>query len=180
VLVGYLSALNQTSLKRMVSFTGISSTGFALLTLLPNENASYNGLLIYLIPYVAATLMLLFISMSIDAKDDLLQSFEGVGYQNPILGFFGLVAILSLMGIPPLSGFFGKLLILQDTFKAHHWLGLFGLLSSIFGAFVYLRLLLIFFKKSEASSSIPLQSNIVFSLIVCTLIAMGGWIWVLF
>ncbi|MFN5735255.1 MAG: hypothetical protein ACK444_04340, partial [Flavobacteriales bacterium] len=69
---------------------------------------------------------------------------------------------------------------LQDTFKAHHWLGLFGLLSSIFGAFVYLRLLLIFFKKSEASSSIPLQSNIVFSLIVCTLIAMGGWIWVLF
>jgi len=180
VLVGYLSALNQTSLKRMVSFTGISSTGFALLTLLPNENASYNGLLIYLIPYVAATLMLLFISMSIDAKDDHLKSFEGVGYQNPILGFFGLVAILSLMGIPPLSGFFGKLLILQDTFKAHHWLGLFGLLSSIFGAFVYLRLLLIFFKKSEGSSSIPLQSNIVFSLIVCTLIAMGGWIWFLF
>ena len=45
------------------------------------------------------------------------------------------------------KGFFGKLLILQDTFKAHHWLGLFGLLSSIFGAFVYLRLLLIFFKK---------------------------------
>jgi NADH-quinone oxidoreductase subunit N len=180
VLVGYLSALNQQSLKRMISFTGISSTGFALLTLLPNEKASFDGLLVYLIPYVASTLMLLFIAMSIGSNEDRIEDFEGIGYQNPILGFLGLIAILSLMGIPPFSGFFGKFLILKDTFKEHHWLGLFGLLSSIFGAFVYLRLLLIFFKKPTVSMHVNLPNVIVIPLIFCGLLAIGGWVLVLF
>ena len=180
VLVGYLSALNQQSLKRMISFTGISSTGFALLTLLPNKSASFDGLLVYLIPYVAATLILLFIAMTIDSEKDNIQDFEGIGYQNPILGFLGLIAILSLMGIPPFSGFFGKFLILKDTFKQHHWIGLFGLLSSIFGAFVYLKLLLVFFKKPTEQINKNFSNNIIFPIIFCSLIALCGWVLVLF
>lgn len=175
LFLGYLSGLKQSSFKRLMAFSGISNTGIALLSLLSGTEWGERNLFIFLIGYGASILILTTISMIIHEDDDDLKSFEGIGYKNPALGVFLLISLLSLSGIPPFTGFFGKLLLIADVIKLHPVLGFAAVISALIGAYIYLQIILSIFKKDSHAISIKPSGFQWFVLVICSLAATFGW-----
>ncbi|MFM7682337.1 MAG: NADH-quinone oxidoreductase subunit N [Bacteroidota bacterium] len=156
--LGYLSALKQSNFKRMLAYSGISNTGLAMLTILTGD---FGSLWVFLIGYTAATVTLMTLSQAIDKIDsEDIVNWKGIGYKNPFIGVVILISFLSLAGIPPLTGFFGKFLILSNAYQNHLALVILGLISSVIGAYLYLRFIVLAFAKDSNAEKIvltPLQ-----------------------
>jgi NADH-quinone oxidoreductase subunit N len=156
--IGYLSALKQSNFKRMLAFSGISNTGLALLTILTGD---FGSLWVFLLGYTAATVALMMLSQAIDKIDsEDIVNWKGIGYKNPFIGVVILISFLSLAGIPPLTGFFGKFLLLSNAYQNHLVLVILGLISSVIGAYLYLRFIILAFAKDSNAEKIcltPLQ-----------------------
>ena len=156
--LGYLSALKQSNFKRMLAFSGISNTGLALLTILTGD---FGSLWVFLLGYTAATVALMMLSQAIDKIDsEDIVNWKGIGYKNPFIGVVILISFLSLAGIPPLTGFFGKFLLLSNAYQNHLVLVILGLISSVIGAYLYLRFIILAFAKDSNAEKIcltPLQ-----------------------
>lgn len=176
LFLGYLSGLKQNSFKRLMAFSGISNTGIALLALL---NGSVNGernLFIFLMGYGAATLVLTHISLKFNDDDnDSISAFEGLGYKNPVLGILALVSLLSLSGIPPFTGFFGKMMLITDIISTHPTMAIAAIISSLIGAYIYLKLIFLLFKKDSQASKISFSGLEWVSISISALAVVGGW-----
>ncbi|AWB34071.1 NADH-quinone oxidoreductase subunit NuoN [Orrella marina] len=149
--IGNLTAIMQTSFKRMLAYSTISHMGFVLLGLmsgsaegLVNVNASaYGSSLFYIITYVLTTLgtfgvimLLSHAGYECETIDDL----KGLNKRSPALAGVLLVLMFSLAGIPPLVGFYAKLVVLQAVIQAGMvWLAVVAVIFSLIGAFYYLR-----------------------------------------
>jgi len=179
LFIGYLSGLKQTSLKRLMAFSGISNTGIALLSIMNGTQSGERSLVIFLLGYGASSLILLFISQVVSEEDDQISSLEGIGYKNPLVGFSLLVALLSLSGIPPFTGFFGKFLLIKDIIQLHPVLGIAAILSSVIGAYIYLRLILLIFSKRTPAEKISLDWKLALVLITSLVLLFAGWMLIL-
>ena len=179
LFIGYFSGLKQTSLKRLMAFSGISNTGIALLSIMNGTESGERSLVIFLLGYGASSLILLFISQVVSEEDDRISSLEGIGYKNPLLGFSLLVALLSLSGIPPFTGFFGKFLLIKDIIQLHPVLGIAAILSSVIGAYIYLRLILLIFSKQTPPEKISLDWKLAVVLITSLILLFAGWMLIL-
>ena len=175
LIVGYLGALKQTKFKRLLAYSSISNTGYALFALLSDDKSSLGSLWIFLVGYGCATIALLTVSMIIDNEKDEVSAFKGVGFKNPFIGFILIISLLSLAGIPPLTGFFGKFSLLLNAYPKHLYLVILALISSAIGAFLYLRLIaLSLIKESETQkASVHLLHYIVLG--ICALGILGAW-----
>lgn len=179
LFIGYLSGLKQTSLKRLMAFSGISNTGIALLSIMNGTESGERSLVIFLLGYGASSLILLFISQVVSEEVDRISSLEGIGYKNPLLGFSLLVALLSLSGIPPFTGFFGKFLLIKDIIQLHPVLGIAAILSSVIGAYIYLRLILLIFSKQTSAEKISIDWKLALVLITSLILLFAGWMLIL-
>lgn len=179
LFIGYFSGLKQTSLKRLMAFSGISNTGIALLSIMNGTESGERSLVIFLLGYGASSLILLFISQLVSEEDDRISSLEGIGYKNPFLGFSLLVALLSLSGIPPFTGFFGKFLLIKDIIQLHPVLGFAAILSSVIGAYIYLRLILLIFSKGNTVDKISVDWKSALVLITSMALLFAGWMLIL-
>jgi len=179
LFLGYLSGLKQTSLKRLMAFSGISNTGIALLSLMNGAETGERSLVIFLIGYGASALILLFVSQLINEESDEISSFHGIGYKNPFLGIALLVSLLSLSGIPPFTGFFGKFLLIKDVIEFHPVLSIAAVLSSVIGAYIYLRLILLVFNKEHQAPKIQLGWKTISVISICLTLLFAGWVIIL-
>ncbi len=172
--VGYLSAWRQPTFRRLIAYSGIANTGFAMFALL-SPTIGEKGLWVFLLGYSSATVGLILVNSFIDNEDDDLKAWKGVGMRNPWIGMVVLFALLSLSGIPPFSGFFGKYLSLVNGIEHYPWLVATALVAAALGAFVYLRLLFSTFVKTEGAYDLKLKPLQVISLVLCLLGIVGGW-----
>jgi NADH-quinone oxidoreductase subunit N len=120
ILAGNILAVNQSSVKRMLAYSGISQAGYLLMTILVLKEGSAMTLLLYTASYSFATLgafgVLYYI---IKAKgNDSFESFNALGKKHPLLAFVMTVCMLSLAGIPPTIGFFAKFYLFSNILKA--------------------------------------------------------------
>jgi len=176
LLIGYIGALKQSKFKRLLAYSSISNTGYALFVLLSTSNSSLGSLWIFLVGYGCATIALLTLSMTIQNDNDEISAFKGVGYKNPFIGFILIISLLSLAGIPPLTGFFGKFSLLMNAYPQHLYLVILALISSLVGAFLYLRLIVLGLSKESESErkSIGLWHYIVLG--ICAAGILGAWL----
>jgi NADH-quinone oxidoreductase subunit N len=174
--LGYLSAIQQKSLKRLLAYSGISNTGIALLSIVSGADHGSRNIVIFLLAYGASALILLVVSQFAQNEENDIEQLKGVGYRSPVLGVASLFALLSLSGIPPFSGFFGKLLLIQDVLINHPVLSICAILSSVIGAYVYIKLLLHFFHKESALSDVHLDASSVIVISVAGILLIGGWL----
>ena len=179
LFLGYLSGLKQTSLKRLMAYSGISNTGIGLLALMNGTETGERSLVIFLIGYGASSLILLFVSQLINEENDEISSFQGIGYKNPFLGVALLVALLSLSGIPPFTGFFGKFLLIKDVIEFHPILSIAAVISAVIGAYIYLRLILSIFSKENTAPKIALDWKIISVICICLALLTAGWMLIL-
>jgi NADH-quinone oxidoreductase subunit N len=179
LFLGYLSGLKQTSLKRLMAYSGISNTGIGLLALMNGTETGERSLVIFLIGYGASLLILLFVSQLINEENDEISSFQGIGYKNPFLGVALLIALLSLSGIPPFTGFFGKFLLIKDVIEFHPILSIAAVISTVIGAYIYLRLILSIFNKENTAPKIALDWKIISVICICLALLIAGWMLIL-
>ena len=153
IIIGTIGALNQTKLKRLLAYSGISHMGFIMLGLGILSNQGYEASFIYLFIYVITMVgLFLLIRVTMFTKNYFLIELGGQNISNKIIAFSWGVFFLSIAGIPPLSGFISKWLILSTIIDYQYLFSAFiGILFSAIAAGYYLRILKInYFQKSAS------------------------------
>lgn len=146
LMVGNFSALRQTNIRRMLAFSSVAHAGYILLALVLPSGDGYlqlTGFVYYLVGYAIATAGSLTAIAALSGRDDIHDDLEGLGGQGRAHPFFGLLAtifLVSVAGIPPTVGFFGKYLIFGDLVaKGNVTVAAFGMIMAVIGAVYYLR-----------------------------------------
>ena len=137
---GYLTALVQTNLVRLIAYSSVAQSGYFLLGIvaLGVSPLAVPGLIALGAAYVAMNLGAFGVVM-ISGRN--LDDMRGFGRKRPVAGVAMVVFLLSLTGIPPLFGFVGKVYLFTAAVEAGYlWLAVIGILNSVLGLGVYLRI----------------------------------------
>lgn len=178
MFVGNLSALRQVRFKRLLAYSSITHVGYALLTIIVQDPSSDFNLWAYLFSYGFSTISLITIAIIIHDQDDRIEAWKGLVRRNPFTGFVAILGLLSLAGVPPLMGFFGKFLVFSEAITNYPWLVGIAILNSGIGIYYYLRMVILVLQKEEANKpqtpkhKVPVLQLIV--LIVCAIALLFG------
>jgi NADH-quinone oxidoreductase subunit N len=143
------AALTQTNTKRLLAYSSIAHVGYMLLGLIAGTTTELNpdgikGILIYLLVYTFMNLGAFGVITSLRHRNvigDELDDLNGLYSRAPVEAVFMLIFLLSLAGIPPLAGFYGKYFIFLSLIESGHYvLASLGVLYSVFGLYYYLKL----------------------------------------
>jgi NADH-quinone oxidoreductase subunit N len=177
MFVGNLSALGQLTFKRLLAYSSITHVGYALLAILSQDVSSSMNLLFYLFAYGFSVIALITVAMLLNDKEDKIEAFKGLAKRNPLIGFIAVLALLSLAGVPPLVGFFGKYLIFAGAISKFPVLVIIAILNSGIGIYYYLKtvMLVVSSDKHEDESKLDITKLQYFVLIVCMIgLLFGG------
>ena len=153
ITIGTLGALNQSKLKRLLAYSGISHMGFIILgySLLCSEGNEISYLYITIYMLTMVSLFILIINSKL-GRDYYIIEIGGLQYINKLLAVTWLIIFLSIAGIPPLSGFMSKWFILWSTINYDYlFCSLVGILFSAIGAGYYLRIVKIMYFQKKSS-----------------------------
>ena len=155
LLVGNITAIAQTNVKRMLAYSAIAQMGFVLLGMLSVfDDHAFSAALFYVITYVLTTLGSFGLLMVLSRKGydcETLSGLKGLNKKHPWFAFIGLVMMFSLAGIPPTVGFAAKLGVLEALVDAEHtFIAIIAVMASLIGAFYYLRVVkVMYFDEPE-------------------------------
>jgi NADH-quinone oxidoreductase subunit N len=149
MVLGNLVAIVQSSVKRLLAYSAIAHAGYMLLALLTPGGQSLASLLFYAITYGVTTVGAFGVVALVEngAGDDKLTSFAGLSRRAPVASFCMFIFMLSLAGIPPLAGFFGKFYVFAAVIKAGGvslgllWLVVLAIAMSAVSLYYYLQVL---------------------------------------
>ncbi len=145
IILGNLAAIMQTNIKRMLAYSTISHMGFVFLGLLPGTAFGYGASMYYVIVYgimsVASFGMIILLSArGVEAEH--LDDFKGLNQRNPFYAAIMGLVMFSMAGVPPMVGFFAKLMVLKAVIDAGMmWLAITAVVFAVIGAFYYLRVI---------------------------------------
>jgi NADH-quinone oxidoreductase subunit N len=141
ILLGNFIALAQTNLRRLLAYSAVAHGGYTLLGIVAGGRDGFSAALFYTSIY-AVTLIGAFAAVGIVRREtggDDLKNFAGMARRSPLLAATMSIFLLSLAGLPPLAGFFGKFYLFSATFRAGANHGLLWLVAlALFGSFVSL------------------------------------------
>jgi NADH-quinone oxidoreductase subunit N len=147
--VGAFAALMQNNIKRLLAYSAIGHVGYALLGLVAGGQEGMQAALLYLLIYVPMTLGAFAFLLSLRRDDVYLEQMSdlaGLSKTRPVLAAVMTLFMFSMIGLPPLAGFFGKLYVFLAVINAGYvWIALVGLLLSVVAAFYYLRVIKIMY-----------------------------------
>ncbi len=174
LLVGNLAAIAQSNLKRMLAFSTISQMGFLLLGLLSgvvngnqlNAELAYSASMFYAITYVLTTLAAFGIIMLLARaghESEEISDLAGLNQRSPLYAGVMAIAMFSLAGLPPVVGFYAKLVVLQALISSGQTsylvLAVFAVMMSLMGAFYYLRVVkVMYFDAPHAHNNQPISA----------------------
>ena len=156
--VGNLTALRQSSVKRMLAYSGIAHAGTILIALVAGTASASAAAAFYLFSYAFMNIGAFAVIIALEKRDgsenDVEQSsLIGIAERFPLLAAAMAIFMLSLSGIPPLAGFFGKFLIFKAAVEADlAWLVVIGVLNSAISAYYYLRIVVTMYFQPPAES----------------------------
>ncbi|MDA9295651.1 NADH-quinone oxidoreductase subunit NuoN [Burkholderiales bacterium] len=186
LLIGNVVAIAQTNFKRMLAYSTIAHMGFLLLGFLTGSMNGYSASLFYILTYVFMALagfgvILLLSKDGFEAEE--LSDLGGLSRSNPWSAFLLMIVMFSMAGIPPTVGFWSKLFVIQSVIEFESvWLAVVAVMTSLIGAFYYLRVVKIMYFDSNESSTTKIRYRaglVVFSINGLMLLGMGlfpGWL----
>lgn len=144
IVIGALGAIGQDNIKRLLAFSSINNVGFILIGLAAATPQGASAMMIYLWIYMAMSLgsfvAVLMLKDSEGAPVESIASMAGMVREQPLLAWCIFFLMLSLAGIPPLFGFWGKFVVFQAAVEADMiLLAAIGIAASVIGAFYYLK-----------------------------------------
>jgi NAD(P)H-quinone oxidoreductase subunit 2 len=142
MVLGNVVALAQTSMKRMLAYSSIGQAGFVMIGLVIGTDAGYASMVFYLLVYLFMNLggFACVILFALRTGTDEITEYSGLYQKDPLLTLCLSICLLSLGGIPPLAGFFGKIYLFWAGWQAGaYWLVLVGLITSVVSIYYYIR-----------------------------------------
>jgi len=159
IILGNLAAIMQSNIKRMLAYSTISHMGFVMLGLIPGTAFGFGAAMYYVIVYgvmsVAAFGMVILLSArGVEAEN--LDDFKGLNQRSPFYAAIMALVMFSMAGVPPMIGFFAKLVVLKAVIDAGMmWLAVTSVVFAVIGAFYYLRVIkYMYFDEPEVYTSI--------------------------
>jgi NADH-quinone oxidoreductase subunit N len=146
MVVGNLLAIVQTSLKRLLAYSGIAQAGYILIGVIAGGQSGLSAVLYYLFVYMFmnfGAFAVLTLLSGAEGDADSFADLEGLGRRNPVLAVAMTIFMLSLAGFPPSVGFFGKLFLFTAGVSAGYtWLVVVAVIMSVVSVFYYIRVLI--------------------------------------
>ena len=143
MIVGNLTALVQTRIKRMLAYSSISHAGYLLLAFVAGTPQAFTGVLFYLVAYLAMNMGAfgLLTAFGLVGERVTFDHLRGLGWKRPGVSIAATLCLLSLAGIPPTAGFFGKYMIFKELVQTGHvGLTVLAVLASLVSVYYYLRI----------------------------------------
>ncbi len=141
--LGSLAAIQQTNIKRLMAYSSIGHMGYAMMGLAAATPAGIRGTLVYLATYLFMTTgaFACIVAMRRGGRPlDRISDLSGLSRTRPMLALAMAVFMFGMAGMPPLSGFFGKLLVFAAAVQAGLWtLAVVGVVTSVIGLYYYWR-----------------------------------------
>ena len=141
--LGSLAAIQQTNIKRLMAYSSIGHMGYAMMGLAAATPAGIRGTLVYLATYLFMTTgaFACIVAMRRGGRAlDRISDLSGLSRTRPMLALAMAVFMFGMAGMPPLSGFFGKLLVFAAAVQAGLWtLAVVGVVTSVIGLYYYWR-----------------------------------------
>ncbi|YP_817542.1 NADH dehydrogenase subunit 2 (chloroplast) [Coffea arabica] len=183
MILGNLIAITQTSMKRMLAYSSIGQIGYVIIGIIVGDsNDGYASMITYMLFYISMNLgtFACIVLFGLRTGTDNIRDYAGLYTKDPFLALSLALCLLSLGGLPPLAGFFGKLYLFWCGWQAGlYFLVLIGLLTSVVSIYYYLKIikLLMTGRNQEITPHVrnyrrsPLRSNnsIELSMIVCVI-----------
>lgn len=172
--IGNVVAIAQANIRRMLAYSAIAHVGFILLGFVAGDADGVQAALFYTVVYVvmaAAAFGIVLLQCGPGGDADSLDDFRGLNRRHPWFALLMLLVMMSMIGVPPLVGFYAKWWVLAALLDAGQlWLALIGIVFSVIGAFYYLRVIrLMYFEP--ATANVPLQPALDLRLLVSANVA---------
>jgi NADH-quinone oxidoreductase subunit N len=144
--IGNVAALTQTNMKRLLAYSSIAHAGYIMMGVVALSAEGVRALMVYLVAYLVMNLGAFLVVTLVHNHEDTfdLRDYPGLYRRAPLLTLAMAVFLLSLMGIPPLVGFMGKLFVFGaviDRGPAYWWYAVVGALNAAVAAYYYARVL---------------------------------------
>lgn len=155
LILGNLTALSQTNVKRMLAYSSISHAGYLLLGLVAGTPAARTGMLFYLVVYLLMNMGAFGLLTTFGLVGDRThyEDLRGLGWKRPGIAIAVAICMFSLAGIPPTAGFYGKYMIFKELIGTGHvGLAILGVLASLVSVYYYLRVLVALFLEAPRAS----------------------------
>ena len=180
IVLGNVAALAQTSVKRLLAYSAVAHAGYMLIAIVAHTQASAAALIYYVLTYALTTLGAFGVVAVVEEQTggDKLADFAGLSRRSPLLAGCMLIFLLSLAGIPPLAGFFGKFYLFSAAITSSPgslsllWLVILAIAMSVVSFYYYLQVLKRIYVENFGGDLIGFQVSIFTQALLC-LIALG-------
>nr|UEE87713.1 NADH-plastoquinone oxidoreductase subunit 2 [Paris rugosa]UEE87728.1 NADH-plastoquinone oxidoreductase subunit 2 [Paris rugosa] len=183
MILGNIIAITQTSMKRMLAYSSIGQIGYVIIGIIVGDsNDGYASMITYMLFYISMNLgtFACIVSFGLRTGTDNIRDYAGLYTKDPFLALSLALCLLSLGGLPPLAGFFGKLHLFWCGWQAGlYFLVSIGLLTSVVSIYYYLKIikLLMTGRNQEITphvrnyrrSPLRLNNSIELSMTVCVI-----------
>ena len=181
MLVGNFIGAVQDNPKRLLAYSSIGHVGFMLVAIMVNGTQGMQALVYYILSYSIAALLAFYITNKMLVHDDFYWSigdFKGLGKRNKLMAAGMTLALLSMAGIPPLAGFFGKYFIFSAAFaKGHIYVVVAGILASLVAVYYYFKFIIDMYVKDadEDQHDVPstTRENITIWVMMALIVLIG-------
>ena len=188
---GNFAALAQKNFKRMLAYSSIAHAGYMLVGVAAagvskHHSEAAGAVLFYLVVYAFGNVGAFALAawLARDKGTDEIEDLNGLGLRHPVLATCVLLLMLSLIGMPPLGGFFGKLYMFMEALDESTamaparltliWLVALGLLNSVVSAFYYVRVLKAMFLRNPSGPPLSTPpSSVAVSIVLATVVSLG-------
>ena len=169
---GNLMAIVQTSLKRLLAYSGIAQAGYILVGVYAGGQSGLEAVLYYLFVYMFmnfGAFAVITLLSGADGDRDSFADLEGLGRRSPVLAVAMTIFMLSLAGFPPSVGFFGKLFLFTAGVSAGSLgivLVVIAVLTSVISVYYYIRVLIPVWSPARTTERVPASASSNFAIVI--------------
>jgi NADH-quinone oxidoreductase subunit N len=175
MVLGNLVAIMQSSVRRLLAYSAIAHAGYMLLGILSHTSQSLSALLYYAITYALTVLGAFGVVATVEEETggDALSDFAGFSRRAPVPSFCMLIFLLSLAGIPPLAGFFGKFYLFSAVLTSTPgtlgllWLVALAIAMSAVSLYYYLKVLKHIYVTDPPADVTPIRISVLRQVVLC-------------
>ncbi len=178
MIIGNIIAISQSNIKRMLAYSSIAHAGYMLVGLASGNQLGRSGVLFYIVSYTFMNLGAFGVLSLLEEEGEKNLSFDdyaGLSSKKPFLAAVMSIFMISLAGIPPFAGFFGKYYVFLAAVNADlTWLAILGVMTSVISVYYYLRLvMMMYFRESERQITISFSNGSMSVLMIVAFVVVG-------
>ena len=180
MLIGNITAIAQSNVKRMLAYSSVAHAGYLLMGIVAGTSQGHHAIVFYATAYTFMQLGAFVVVGILERKDEaslLLDDYAGLAKRSPMLAAVMAIFMFSLAGIPPFAGFFGKyMLFVAAIDSGFTWLTIIAVASSVISVWFYLGLIVkMYFTEPHAEPESSPAGLAALTVAICTVavIALG-------